>query len=121
MTFRQKIKITGVSNKIIYDSGLTSTSAEKKRLLSIDVLLNGQADNDLQGYHEKAMVFEIPDRLMDVENDTWTTNLAKPGARINNIEVGLDIPVGETFKLAMKCGATVKDAYGTYNYELIAS
>jgi hypothetical protein len=32
--------------------------------------------------------------------------------------VGLDLPLGETFKIAIKCGATAKNVWGTYNYEL---
>ena len=120
MIFRQYFKLPGAINDIKYDSGLTSTATEKKRLLSLSLLLNGQADNQLQGYHEKAKVFDIPDRLIDVEIDAFTTNVAKPGARINEVEVGLDIPVGEVFKVAIKCGATAKDVYGCYNYELIA-
>lgn len=122
MIFRQYIKIAAaaVTNDIKYDSGLTSTPTEKKRLVSISVILSAILDNQLQGYHEKAKVFDIPDRLVDVETDAFTYAYPKPGARINEIEVGLDIPVGEVFKLAIKVGATGADVYGTYNYELIA-
>ena len=122
MIFRQYIKIpaAAITNDIKYDSGLTSTPTEKKRLLSISVILSEILDNQLQGYHEKAKVFDIPDRFIDVETDTFDYAYAKPGARINEIEVGLDIPIGEVFKLAIKVGATGTDVYGTYNYELIA-
>lgn len=119
MIQRQYIKITGVANTITYDTGLQSTQAEKKQLLSVSVLVNNYKDNQLQGYHERAKVFDIPDRLLDMEDNGLSLNRAKPGARINEIEVGLPIPVGETFKLAIKCGADVSDVYGTYNYELI--
>jgi len=121
MINRQHFHVVGVANTITYDSGLLSTQAEKKRLLSISILVFGVIDNQVQGYHERAKIFDIPDRLIDVEDGTGSINLAKPGARINDIEVALDIPVGETFKVAMKCGATATDAWGTYNYELIAA
>jgi hypothetical protein len=120
MIYRQYFRITGEANRIVYDSGLTSTPTEKKRLLSINVVLNGQADNQLQGYHEKAKVFDIPDRLIDVEADAFNTNLAKPGARLNEIEVGLEIPIGEVFRAALLSGATSKNVFGCYNYELIS-
>ena len=120
MIFRQRFKVIGVASSIAYDTGLQSTQTEKKRLLSVSVITSLPKDNDVQGYHERAKVFDIPDRLIDVEIDAWTTNYAKPGARINEIEVGLDIPVGETFKVAVKSGAVATDIYGTYNYELIA-
>jgi hypothetical protein len=120
MTFRQRFFVQGVINSIIYDTGLVSTQTEKKRLLNISLIANLTLDNDIQGYHERAKVFDIPDRLIDVEANAFTTDLAKPGARINEIEVGLDIPVGETFKVAVKSGAAASAIYGTYNYEIIA-
>jgi len=119
MSLTKLFRVTGVANKIQYDEGLESTAAEKKRLLKVHFLVNGYADNDVQGYHERAKVYDIPDRLIDMEADAFTTNYAKPGARINEIEVGLEIPVGEKFKAAIRCGATAKDLHGYYEYELM--
>jgi hypothetical protein len=119
MIFRQYFKLTGIISSIAYDAGLQSTQSEKKRLLSVSVVMGGINDNQFQGWHERAKVFDIPDRLLDYEGDAFNTDMAKPGARINEIEVGLDIPVGETFKVAIKSGAALTEAFGTYNYELI--
>jgi hypothetical protein len=119
MILRQYFKVTGIPNDIIYDDGLKSTEAEKKRLLSISMLVGGMRDNQVQGYHERAKVFDIPDRLIDMEGDAFNTNFAKPGARISELEVGLEIPVGETFKVAIKCGAVLTELFGCYNYELM--
>lgn len=120
MILRQLARITGVANTITYDDGLKSTEAEKKRLLSISLLVNNYKDNDVQGYHERAKIFDIPDRLIDMEDNGMSLNRAKPGARISEIEVSLEIPVGEVFKLAIKCGANVADIHACYNYELMA-
>jgi len=119
MIFRQPFKVTGVANKSTPDTGLKSTEAEKKRLLSIWVVVSGQADNFIQGYHERAKMFEIPDRLIDVETDAFDYNKAKGANRINEIEVGFDIPAGQAFSIAIQCGATAKDLHGCYNYEII--
>jgi len=119
MILRQPFKVTGVANDIAYDQGLGSTAAEKKRLLSVNLLVTGYADNEVQGYHERAKAFGVPDRLLDVETNAFTENEAKPGARINELEIGLEIPVGETFRVAIQCGATIKDVYGFYAYELM--
>jgi len=119
MILRQLFRLTGVANTIAYEDGLKSTDAEKKRLLSISALVTNYKDNDIQGYHERAKVFDIPDRLMDMEDAGMSLNRAKPGARINEIEVGIEIPVGEVFKVAIKCGADVSNLHGCYNYELM--
>jgi hypothetical protein len=118
MIFTKLFRITGVANDIIYDDGLKSSEAEKKRLLSVSLLVNNYKDNDVQGYHERAKVFDIPDRLLDMEDDGCSLNRAKPGARINDQEVGLEIPIGETFKVAIKCGANTSNVHGFYKYEL---
>ena len=117
-TFRQKISITGVANTITYDDGLKSTEAEPKRLIEVELVVDEVIDNDVQGYHERQKVFDVPDRLIDVETSTGSINTAKPGARLSAIDVNLDIPVGETFKLAIKCGATATDIKGCYVYEI---
>jgi len=120
MIFSQYFKVSGVANTIQYDDGLKSTEAEKKRLIAVKLVVDEIADNRVQGYHERARVFDFPDRLIDEETATGSINKAKPGARINEIEIGLDIPVGETFKVAIQCGATATDVMGAYIYELIS-
>ncbi len=72
MILRQKFAVTGIINDTAYDDGLKSTDAEKKKLLSISIVTNGMADNDIQGYHERAKVFDIPDTLIDVEVAAFT-------------------------------------------------
>jgi len=119
MVYRQRFKITGVANKITPADPIISTEAEKKRLLYIKLILSGIADNDIQFYHENTVVSEIPDRLIDYEALSDVANQAKPGARLNEFEVGFDIPTGQKYQAAIKCGATAKDVYGYYAYELI--
>jgi len=118
MRFHQLFRITGVANTIVYADALKSTEAEKKRLVSVRLLVNNYKDNDVQGYHERAKVFDLPDRLLDMEDNGLSLNRAKPGARINDLEVALDLPVGESFKVAIRCGADVSDVHGAYVYEL---
>jgi len=118
MIFYQLFRIIGIVNDIVYDAGLKSTEAEKKRLLSVNLLVNNYKDNDFQGYHERAKTLDVPDRLLDMEDEGCSLNRAKPGARINEIEVGLEIPVGETFKAAIRCGANASNVHGFYKYEL---
>lgn len=121
MELKQLFRVTGVANQIAYDDGLSSTETEKKKLLYIGIQLTGTAENDIQGYHERAKVFDIPDSLIDKEPVPADFVGVAVAPRITQIEVGLDIPVGETFKVAIKCGATVKNIKGFYAYELIGA
>lgn len=123
MRLFQSFRITGIANTTVYDTGLKSTDAEKKRLINVHLQLNAQAatdDNDVQGYHERAKVFDIPEKLIPTQLVTNTT-LVQPGDVSRKIPVELDIPAGETFKVAIKCAATLEILRGMYEYEIITA
>lgn len=122
MKYFQSFRITGEANSITYDDGLKSTAAERKRLIACHVQMNthaGTDDNDIQGYHERAKVFDIPEKLFPSEDvGDVKSDVSEP--RSKPVPVDLDIPVGETFKMAMKCAATAVNVRGAYEYEMIA-
>jgi hypothetical protein len=122
MKYFQLFRITGVANSTTYDDGLKSTAAEPKRLIACHVQMNDWAatdDNEVQGYHERAKVFDFPHHMFnrvpkDVEPAVQRLEL------MSFAPVNLDIPEGEAFKVALKCAATAVDARGVYEYEIIS-
>ena len=122
MRYFQLFRITGVANTITYDGGLKSTEAEKKRLVACHVELEKYAatdDNDIQGWHEREKIFEFPEKMFNTELPAAVAP-ANVRAKMGVVPVDLDIPVGETFKIAIKCAATDVDVRGAYEYEIIA-
>ena len=122
MRLFQSFRVTGIANTTVYDSGLKSTDAEKKKLIQVHLQMNAQAatdDNDIQGYHERAKVFDVPEKFIPTQLVTNTT-LVQPGDVSRVIPVDLDIPAGETFKVAIKCAATLEILRGIYEYEITA-
>jgi len=121
MRYFQPFRITGVANSITYDTGLKSTESEPKKLITIHAQMAAYAgtdDNDLQGWHERAKVFEMPEKLIPSELAAATeSKLAEP--RDRTIPVDIDIPIGETFKVALKCSATMTSVRGVYEYEIV--
>jgi len=121
MKYFQAFRITGVANTITYDDGLKSTAAEPKRLAAVHIQMDAHAgtdDNEIQGYHERAKVFDIPEKLFPSEDVADTSSdVSEP--RSKPVPVDLDIPVGETFKVAIKCAATAVNVRGAYEYEMI--
>ena len=118
MIYFQGFRITGVANKIVYDEGLKSTPTQKKRLLSVIIQVSSYQDNDVQGWYMQEKIFDIPDKLLDTTEREADANTNKSMMRLNEIEVGIEIPVGEIFKVAIKCGAATTDVVGAYRYEL---
>lgn len=121
MKYFQLFRITGVANSIEYDDGLKSTESEPKRLNNVHVQMDkwaGTDDNDFQGWHERAKVFDIPEKMIpDQLTATTSLDVSPPLSKV--IPVDLDIPVGESFKAAMKCAATLCNVRGVYEYEMI--
>ncbi|GAH92951.1 unnamed protein product [marine sediment metagenome] len=122
MKYFQLFRITGAANTITYDDGLKSTEAEPKRLIACHIQMDGHSDtddNDVQGYHERAKVFEFPEKMFpSYATSLRQSRLAEPTSK--PIPVDLDIPVGETFKVAFKCAANLGNLRGVYEYEIIS-
>lgn len=117
----QLFRVTGVANTIAYDGGLKSTETEKKRLVSVHLELEKYAptdDNEIQGWHERSKIFEFPEKLFNTELPTAEVAI-NTRVKMDQIPVDLDIPVGESFKIAIKCAATDVDVRGVYEYEII--
>ncbi len=121
MKLFQMFRITGVTNSVTFDEGLKSTEVEKKRLISVHVQMDNYSatdDNQVQGWHERSKVFELPEKMFPTEVYTATSSTAAPD-KMPSVPVELDIPVGEVFKVAMSCAATATDVRGAYEYEII--
>lgn len=112
--------ITGEANKVIFAKGLSSTSENPKRLVSILVQVDGYTENEVQGYLEREKIFGIPDSLIDTVEEGATDKISKSFNRLNEIEVGVDMPVGSMFEAALQCFANPKNLKGAYRYEIIS-
>lgn len=119
MVYFQKIAITGVANTTTYDDGLESSSENPKRLLSVISQVDAYRANDVQGWLEREKIFDLPDKLIDTEQLAGDNNFSKSFNRLNEIEVGHDLPVGTTFKVAIKCGENKTDFIGAYRFEIV--
>lgn len=118
MVYFKKIAIQGVANTTTFDEGLESSSENPKRLLSIIAQVGSYMGNDVEGWWEREKVFALRDSLIDTVQEGTSNKHAKSFNRLNEIEVGQDIPVGSTFKVAMKCAGSPDVFYGAYRYEI---
>lgn len=118
MIYFQKCNITGVINTTVYADGLESSQENPKRLLSILVQVDAYQGNDVQGWWEREKTFELDDKLIDSPEEGSSNVHSKSFNRVNEIEVGHDLPAGTTFKLALKCGGTANNITAAYRYEI---
>lgn len=119
MIYFQALAASASVGETDYDDGLRSTKENPKRLLSI--LIQGRTlpnkASMVQVWYEQEKISEIPFCLFDnmvASNvvNMWSVN------RINEIEVGYDIPVGAVVKLAIKAVGGGEELTGAYRYEI---
>jgi len=120
MDYFKYFKVTGVASKTEYDEGLTSSQEAKKRLKSVIINVAAREGNLVQGWLEREKVFELPDHSIDTQELTGADTFPLSMNSINEIPVGVDMPVGTTFKVAISSGVTESDLYGAYRYEIIS-
>lgn len=119
MVYFQSIERDGTANTTEYDDGLESSTENPKRLLSIMAQVDTYEDDAyVEGWWEREKVFELPVYLIDTIGREGDAFANKSFNRMNEIEVGYDIPVGSTFMLAMRCGTNVVNFTGAYRYEI---
>lgn len=121
MKLFQLFRVSGAANGITYDGGIKSTETEKKNLTAVHIEVAAYAatdDNEIQGWLERAKIFEFPEKLFNAEVANATAP-ANTRPKMGVIPVDLEIPVGETFKIAIKCAATLNAMRGSYEYEIV--
>lgn len=121
MIFRQLFRITGSANSTVFDSGLKSTTSEKKKLINILFQTDkhaGTDDNNVQGWLEKVKVLDVPEKMVPDQLTADVTADAM-GNQMSKYEINHEIPEGEIFKSAMQCAATPVNLRGYYEYEII--
>lgn len=119
MEYFKYFKIDGVDSETVYDDGLTSSAEAPKRLKSIIINTDAHKGNKIQGWLEREKVFELPDYCVDTQEHGAAREDYKSFNKLNEIPVGVDMPIGTTFKVAISSGAAHTDLYGAYRYEII--
>ncbi len=119
MDYFKYFKVTGAASKTEYADGLTSSAEAPKRLKSIMINVVAREGNKVQGWLEREKVFELPDSLIDTQELVGSDDFPMSMNALNEIPVGIDMPVGTTFKVALESGTTESDLYGAYRYEII--
>lgn len=120
MDYFKYFTVTGVASTTQYDSGLVSSAEAPKRLKSILINCSIHDGNKIQGWLEREKVFEIPDYCIDTQEVVGAATMPMSMNKINEIPVGVDMPIGTTFMVAVENTAgSVERIFGAYRYEII--
>lgn len=121
MVYFQALSAAATSGNTVHDDGLRSTAENPKRLLSILVQVSQLplVSSMLQIWFEQEKIAELPLNLIDSPLCT-DTNTPYSSNRLNEIEVGFDIPIGALVTVASKAVGGAQTIIGAYRYEITA-
>lgn len=119
MKYYKNFKVTGKASTTIFDGGIESTEAERKRILGIIISLSGYGDNVIEINIDREKIAGISDYSLDTEADLGAANFPYSTSKMQFIELGHELDQGQTLQVGIKCGVTPKDVRGSYVYELM--
>lgn len=114
----KKFEVTGVPNDLALDTGLTSTENHPKRLIGVMVNVVDQAGNTIEGWIETDKILEAPDYLFDCQTAAGAADAYASTVKTQFLEIDEVMEIGQIFKIGIRCGATNKNLFGAYVYEL---
>lgn len=114
----QAFTISGGANVSTYDTGIESNQAEPKKLIALLVHLSGYAANFVQLWKENQKIADVYDYHFVTEANDGDTSTPYATNRLTKIDLEIDIPLGERVKACLKCGATTKNLFGCYVYQV---
>ena len=121
MIYFQALDASATTGQTDFDDGLRSTQENPKTLLSIMLIgtVLGLVGSMVQIWYEQEKIAELPIFLIDCfyaggHNYPYSQN------RMNEIEIGFDIPVGAVVKLAIKAVGGTQTIVGAYRYKITA-
>ena len=110
--------ITGEANKTVWDGGLKGTDAMPKKLLGLLLNVSGQAGNQILLDRERKRLMSLYDYHIDTDEVNAADTHPKSDTKLIFIDIEADVPAGVTVMVGIACGATAKNVFGSYVYEL---
>ena len=119
MIYFQALDASATDGTTDYDDGLRSTQENPKTLLSVLLVgtVLGLVGSMIQIWYEQEKIAELPIFLIDCfyaggQTAPYSQN------RINEIEIGFDIPIGAVVKVAIKAVGGTQTIVGAYRYKI---
>lgn len=114
--YYKEFHVAGTINTTEYDDGLMSPVDKPIHINAIILNTSAMEGNYIEGWIGTERVLEIVDYCVDTQEEaTAFTGLSV--VKIGRLPVELDIDAGKIFKVAIRCGATASNLFGSYEYE----
>lgn len=113
--YYKEFHITGVINVTTYDGGLMSPVENPVHVNAVILNSSATEGNYIEAWIGTKKVLEVVDYCCDTQEEAAAfTGLSV--VKIGRLPVDLDIPAGQAFKIAIRCGGTASNLFGSYEY-----
>ena len=117
--YYKELNVTGVVNVTTLDEGLPSLVKEPTRIIAILINLSAYEGNVIEGWIATERILAIYDYIFDTQDETAGATAPYSATKISRVELNMDIPPGQLFKVGVRCGATANNIFGAYEYQKI--
>ena len=118
--YYQQFRVAGVINIITADQGLMSEVAAPRTIKAVLINVSAYEANSVEGWIGNTRVMQIPDELLDTEEDLGAANFPYSTNKMQRIPLDLPIPAGQIFHVSIACGGVASNIRGAYEWELTA-
>lgn len=118
MDLYKAFKITGVANVETLDTGIQSSEAELKTVKSIILVVEAHIGNKVQVWLDQEKIGEVYDYAIVTLEASGTDMYKTVANRVLELEINVELSLGQTLQCGISCGGTDTDVYGSYRYEI---
>jgi len=107
--------VNALANVTTLDAGLVSLVEAPVRIEAVYINLDTTEGNVIEGWIGNKRELEIYDYCLDTQEEA-AAQAALSATKVGKLELGIDIPPGQIFKIGSNCGAVGHHLYGAYQY-----
>jgi hypothetical protein len=118
ITYHKRFTVTGVINTTTFDGGIQSTEAEPRNIKAINISVSAYQGNILEIWVEREKLQEHYDYVLNTHAAAGAADAYPSTNKMLRIPVDVELKIGDTMKVAITCGGTATNIFGSYEYEL---
>lgn len=113
--YYKEFHVAGTINVTEYDNGLMSPVDNPITINAVILNTDAMEGNYIEGWIGTKKVLEIVDYCIDTQEET-AAQAPMSASKIGRLPVELKIEAGKSFKIAIRCGGTASNLFGSYEY-----
>jgi len=116
----QGFVVEGIASETVLDDGLVSTVGEPKRIEAVLIDVDEYQGNMIEGWIGTKKVLEVSEYMFNSHFIAAGDTPYPSTSKMCRLQVGLDIPPGQIFRIGVNSGLAESDIAGAYEYSIMS-